>query len=101
MHGLDGFRFRELQRAHPRLADIPTLVMSGRPVVPEEKMRLRANEYVWKPVRIAELRALVSEHARPIPNAHPGSSRAIGLGRGDRAATWAQRDAISPAGFRR
>jgi CheY-like chemotaxis protein len=71
MHDLDGFRFRELQRAHPRLADIPTVVMSGRPVVQEEKTRLRANEYVWKPVRIAELRALVSEHARPIPNAHP------------------------------
>jgi len=72
MHGLDGFRFRELQRAQPRLADIPTIVMSGRPVLQEEKVRLRANEYVWKPARIAELRALISEHARPIPDAHPG-----------------------------
>jgi CheY-like chemotaxis protein len=72
MHGLDGFRFRELQRAQPRLADIPTIVMSGRPVLQEEKMRLRANEYVWKPARIAELRALISEHARPIADAHPG-----------------------------
>ena len=71
MHGLDGFRFRELQRAEPRLADIPTIVMSGRPVLQEEKVRLRADEYVWKPARIAELRALISEHARPIPDAHP------------------------------
>ena len=71
MHGLDGFRFRDLQRAQPRLADIPTIVMSGRPVLQEEKVRLRANEYVWKPARIAELRALISEHARPIPDAHP------------------------------
>jgi hypothetical protein len=31
MHGMDGFRFRELQRAEPRLADIPTIVMSGGP----------------------------------------------------------------------
>jgi CheY-like chemotaxis protein len=67
MHDLDGFRFRELQRAQPRLADIPTIVMSGRPVLQEEKTRLRANEYVWKPARIAELRSLISEHARPLP----------------------------------
>ena len=71
MRDLDGFRFRELQRAQPRLADIPTLIMSGRPVLQEEKARLRANEYIWKPARIAELRALIAEHARPIPDAHP------------------------------
>jgi len=71
MHGMDGFRFRELQRAEPRLADIPTIVMSGRPVLQEEKVRLRADEYVWKPARIAELRALISEHARPIPDVQP------------------------------
>jgi len=71
MHGLDGFRFRELQRADPRLAGIPTVVMSGRPVLQEEKVRLQANEYVWKPARIAELRALISEHARPIPDVQP------------------------------
>jgi len=41
MHGMDGFRFRELQRLQPRLADIPTLIMSGRPVLQEEKTRLR------------------------------------------------------------
>jgi DNA-binding response OmpR family regulator len=70
MHDMDGFRFRDLQRAQTRLADIPTLVMSGRPVLQEEKTRLRANEYIWKPARIAELRALISEHARPIANAH-------------------------------
>ena len=71
MRGLDGFRFRELQRAQPRLADIPTIIMSGRPVLQEEKMRLQANEYIWKPTRISELRSLISEHARPIPDAHP------------------------------
>jgi len=67
MHDMDGFRFRELQRAQSRLADVPTLVMSGRPVLPEERVVLRANEYLWKPVRISELRALISEHARPLP----------------------------------
>jgi CheY-like chemotaxis protein len=71
MHDMDGFRFRELQRAQPRLADIPTLIMSGRPVLQEEKTRLRANEYIWKPARISELRSLISEHARPIPDSHP------------------------------
>jgi CheY-like chemotaxis protein len=69
MHGMDGFRFRELQRAQPRLADIPTIIMSGRPVLQEEKTRLQANEYIWKPARISELRALITEHARPIT--HP------------------------------
>ena len=71
MHGMDGFRFRELQRAQPRLADIPTIIMSGRPVLQEEKTRLQANEYIWKPARISELRALITEHARPIPATHP------------------------------
>ena len=71
MHGMDGFRFRDLQRAQPRLAAIPTIIMSGRPVLQEEKVRLRANEYVWKPARIAELRSLIAEHARPIPDSPP------------------------------
>lgn len=70
MHDIDGFRFRDLQRAQPQLADIPTLIMSGRPVLQEEKVRLRANEYIWKPARISELRSLIVEHARPIPDAH-------------------------------
>ena len=70
MRDLDGFRFRELQRAQARLSDVPTIIMSGRPVLQEEKTRLQANEYVWKPARIAELRALIAEHARPIPDAH-------------------------------
>ena len=71
MHGMDGFRFRDLQRAQPQLADIPTIIMSGRPVLQDEKVRLRANEYVWKPARIAELRSLIAEHARAIPDAPP------------------------------
>ena len=69
MRDLDGFRFRELQRAQTRLAEVPTIIMSGRPVLQEEKTRLQADEYVWKPARIAELRALITEHARPIPDA--------------------------------
>jgi CheY-like chemotaxis protein len=71
MHDMDGFRFRELQRAQPRLADIPTVVMSGRPVLQEEKTQLRADEYIWKPARITELRALITEHARRIPDSRP------------------------------
>jgi two-component system phosphate regulon response regulator PhoB len=71
MHGFDGFRFRELQRSQSRLADIPTIVMSGRPVLQEERVRLQANEYVWKPAKITELRALISEHARPLRDSHP------------------------------
>ena len=39
MHDMDGFRFRELQRAQSRLAEVPTVVMSGRPVLPEERRR--------------------------------------------------------------
>jgi DNA-binding response OmpR family regulator len=72
MHDMDGFSFRERQRAQPRLAEVPTVVMSGRPVLQEEKVVLRAQDYVWKPVRINELRALISEHARPIADSQPG-----------------------------
>jgi len=67
MHDMDGFRFRELQQAQSRLDEVPTVVLSGRPVLPEERVALRATGYVWKPVRITELRALIAEHARPLP----------------------------------
>ena len=69
MHGMDGFKFRELQRAQSRLADVPTVIMSGRLVLPEERGVLGANEYMWKPVHISELRALITEHARALPAA--------------------------------
>ena len=71
MHGMDGFRFRTLQRAQAQLADVPTVVMSGRPVSPEERATLDAEDYVWKPIRISELRAVISEHARTMPAAPP------------------------------
>ena len=66
MHCMDGFRFRELQLAQPRLASVPTVIMSGRYVENDERLRLRANQYVWKPFRISELRAVIAEHARPL-----------------------------------
>jgi len=66
MHSLDGFRFRELQLAQPRLADVPTVVMSGRYVEHEERAKLGARDYVWKPIKISELRAVITEHARPL-----------------------------------
>ena len=66
MHDMDGFKFRELQRAQPRLADVPTVVLSGRPVLPDERAALDASLYATKPVRIAELRAIITEHARVV-----------------------------------
>jgi DNA-binding response OmpR family regulator len=77
MHDLDGFCFRELQLAHPKLAEVPTIVMSGRPVEEDEREKLRANEYIWKPIRMSDLRALVSEHARPVPGMTPHHATSI------------------------
>src|SRR5437868_5348424 len=48
MHDMDGFRFRELQLAQPRLAEVPTAIMSGRFVEDDERARLRAAHYAWK-----------------------------------------------------
>ena len=69
MHDMDGFRFRELQRAQPRLADIPTLVMSGRPVLQEEKTRAARQRIPLEAGAHSELRSLIAEHARPLPSA--------------------------------
>jgi CheY-like chemotaxis protein len=66
MHSLDGFRFREMQMAQPRLADVPTVVMSGRYVEHDERAKLGAKDYVWKPIKISDLRAVITEHARPL-----------------------------------
>lgn len=67
MHDMDGFRFRQQQLAQPRLAAVPTVIISGRFVEEEERTRLQANQYVWKPIRISELRAVITQNARRLP----------------------------------
>lgn len=79
MHDMDGFRFREQQLAQPRLAAVPTVIMSGRYVEDDERVRLRALQYVWKPFRISELREVIAEHARWQPVAAAASTGAASV----------------------
>jgi len=74
MHGMDGFRFRELQLAEASLATVPTIVLSGGLVSAADRDRLRASAYVQKPMRLSELRATMLEQARRVPGTTPRPS---------------------------
>lgn len=62
MRGMGGQEFREAQLADPRLAEIPTVIMSadGRPA---EQMRLQnAAGYLRKPADVDEILAVVGRY---------------------------------------
>jgi DNA-binding response OmpR family regulator len=63
MHGMDGFAFREMQLLGPT-ADVPTVVLSGRNLEPEDVARLRPAAALAKPVAFAALRDCIERYAR-------------------------------------
>jgi DNA-binding response OmpR family regulator len=62
MDGIDGFGFRQLQLDAPRVATIPTVMVSGRELSDGELGYLRPAAALKKPVSIAQLRELILEH---------------------------------------
>lgn len=52
---MDGFAFRQAQRAIPELADIPIVVMSADGNVLSKKTAIGARDYIKKPLDIEDL----------------------------------------------
>lgn len=61
---LDGYQLRELLRADPELAAIPTIVMTAVPTI--DRKRLGAVGVLPKPVREHRLLTLLAHHARAV-----------------------------------
>jgi CheY-like chemotaxis protein len=62
---LDGWHFRQEQRADPALAKIPVVILSAVENAPAEAARLGAAGYIHKPIETAPLLATVRLFAAP------------------------------------
>jgi two-component system, chemotaxis family, chemotaxis protein CheY len=56
---MDGFQFREAQKAIIRCRDIPVVIMSADGNVEEKKLKVGANGYLKKPVDLDDLTAMI------------------------------------------
>jgi CheY-like chemotaxis protein len=65
MPGMDGWRFRSLQRQDPRIASIPTVIMTGAPLPAVVDAELAASGYIFKPVTPHDFLDIVTQHCRP------------------------------------
>ena len=62
MPEMDGWRFRHEQRLDPKLADVPTVIVSGAPIADVVHDQLAAAGYLRKPVPRQEFIELVSRY---------------------------------------
>jgi CheY-like chemotaxis protein len=65
MSEMDGRAFRQLQLADPRLSAIPTVVLTGAPLIEVDGLSLRADDYLLKPVGRDHLLSVVSAYCLP------------------------------------
>ena len=66
MPDMDGWGFREEQRADPQLKDVPTVIVTGEPLAKLVQTELHAAEYLLKPVGRAHLISVVSDYCEPV-----------------------------------
>lgn len=52
---MDGYQFREWQRAHPTFSQIPVVVMSADGHVEEKAARIGANDFLKKPASMQQI----------------------------------------------
>jgi DNA-binding response OmpR family regulator len=64
MSPIDGRAFRKIQLADPQLAAIPTVVLTGAPLVDVDDATLQADDYLLKPVGREHLVSVVSAYCR-------------------------------------
>jgi two-component system chemotaxis response regulator CheY len=64
---MDGWGFREQQRADPQLNDVPTVIVTGEPIARLVQTELHAAEYLLKPVGRDHLISVVSDYCEPDP----------------------------------
>ncbi|MBM3779934.1 MAG: response regulator [Acidimicrobiia bacterium] len=67
MPGMNGFEFRARQAAIPAAWHIPTIVLTGQPVSPEELERLRPEACLSKPTTVRQLESAIRICARYRP----------------------------------
>ena len=65
MPQMDGWMFRNEQRADPQLRDVPTVIMTGEPMTQIVSRPLEAAEYLLKPFGMDHLISVVSEYCEP------------------------------------
>ena len=65
MPGMDGWQFRDEQRADPRLRDVPTVVVTGEPMGRIISEPLHASQYLLKPVGLDHLISVVADYCSP------------------------------------
>ena len=69
MAGLDGFGFRRLQLDDSRVADIPTMVLTGGELDITEFMALGLHIWVQKPISIDYIVSAIQQYARDVGGA--------------------------------
>jgi CheY-like chemotaxis protein len=67
MPEMDGFAFRDLQLEDPALADIPTVVLTGYRLSPDEFSFMKPARVLLKPARLAEIRQVIRELVMMLP----------------------------------
>jgi CheY-like chemotaxis protein len=63
MPDMDGIEFREQQLADPKLREVPVIILSARPDVGYQAARLRADDFLRKPMSFEALLHIVQNRA--------------------------------------
>jgi CheY-like chemotaxis protein len=77
MPGMPGEEFRAHQLADPRLAEVPVIVISARPDLPQRAQLLQVDDYLTKPMSFEALIHAVQNRARTVVT---GSSQSTARG---------------------
>jgi CheY-like chemotaxis protein len=71
MPEMDGFAFRDLQLEDPDLAEIPTIVLTGHALTPEQLSFMRPTAVLFKPAPLADIRSVIRQYAQHTAAAMP------------------------------
>lgn len=63
MPEMDGFAFRDLQLEDPDLAEIPTVVLTGYRLSPDELSFMKPAQVLLKPALLADIRQVIRQFA--------------------------------------
>jgi two-component system, chemotaxis family, chemotaxis protein CheY len=74
MPDMDGWRFRHAQRADPRTAHIPTLIVTGSPLDQILHSELQAEDYLLKPVSPHHLVSVVASFCQRMDGCEVGAA---------------------------
>ena len=82
MPGMDGYEVLAALRRDPKLADIPLIFLTGQsqPSQVRQGMSLGADDYLTKPVDLADLLSAVQGEAGPPPGPAAEAGKADGTG---------------------